>query len=244
VHLDDLVSTNATAFAQAAAGDPGGLWVVARQQTGGRGRSGRAWSSPPGNLYASLLLRPACSLATAQQLALLAPVTMFDCVSALTPDARARGLRLKWPNDVLIAGAKLSGVLVESSMASDGRLAVVVGIGINLASHPDAIDQAATDLAAQGIATTLEAAFEALAAAWSRWLDVWNDGAGFAAIRQAWIDRAGPIGEALSVRTGDGQRVEGHYRGLDHDGALLLADSGGGTMRFAFGQVALAGEGR
>lgn len=244
VHLDEVASTNEEALRLAAQGEPSGLWVVARAQAKGRGRGGRAWSSPPGNLYASHLLRLTCPLMTAQQLTLLAPVALFDAVAALLglPLRSSDQLRLKWPNDLLVGGAKISGILLESAIAPSGGLALVMGFGLNLDSHPVGLDQPATHLAAQGCDSTPEQALATLAESMACWLTQWNGGRGFAAIRAAWLARAGAIGEVLRVRTSPDPavpRVEGTFAGLDDAGALLLNHVDGSQSRHIQGDVAL-----
>ena len=253
VQLDEVVSTNAEALSRAATGEPGGLWVMARAQAGGRGRGGRVWASPPGNLYASLLLRPSCPLATVQQLTLLAPVALFDAVSALLKDTgrSVPQLRLKWPNDLLVGGAKVSGILLESVMAPHATKvaapgpagwAVVLGFGLNLASHPAGLDQAATHLHAHGCTADPDAALMRLAHSLQLWLDRWQQGAGFSTIRAAWLERAGPLGEALSVRASSDPatpRLTGTFAGLAPDGALLLNHADGSQSRHIQGDVAL-----
>ena len=136
VILDEAGSTNTEAFKRAAAGEAGPLWIMARRQTQGRGRSGRQWASEPGNLYASLLQRLACPQAVVHQLSLLAGVAVVEAIGAAA-GGRIAGLRLKWPNDVLIGEAKCAGILPESQSAgAASEVVVVIGVGINLASHP------------------------------------------------------------------------------------------------------------
>lgn len=236
--LETVDSTNREALQRARDGETSGLWIVAGEQTGGRGRSGRSWSSPPGNLYASLLLRTHAPLSVVQQLSLLAPVAAFDTCRALLPADRRESLRLKWPNDVLCAGAKLCGILLESTpAAAEGDTVVVIGWGLNVASHPQGIGQATTDLAVQGARATVAEAFTVHAERVADWLAVWAEGAGFRDIREAWLARAGPVGTAVAVRQGDG-RIAGTYLGLDDDGALLLRDAAGVRHRILHGDVA------
>ncbi len=242
--MGTVASTNEEALRLAAQGEAGGLWVVAEAQAKGRGRGGRGWSSPPGNLYASHLLRLTCPLTTAQQLTLLAPVALFDAVAVLLghPAHSTDKLRLKWPNDLLVDGAKVSGILLESAMATGGGLVLVMGLGLNLASHPPGLDQAATHLHEQGSQATPEQALAALAGAMARWLTRWDQGRGFAAIRAAWLERAGPIGEVLRVRVSADPavpRVEGTFAGLDAAGALLLNHADGSRSVHIQGDVAL-----
>lgn len=261
VSLGSVGSTNNEAMRLALAGDPGRVWVSATEQVKGRGRSGRSWASVPGNLYASLLLRLACPPQTAQQLSLVAGVAVATGISDLwSHTLRAAGpsdhtavsdlrsdtvaaLRLKWPNDILFGTAKLGGILVESSSGAGGAgLAAVIGIGLNVAGVPDGLDRAATSLAALGIATDRSCVLTALSHAMDRTLTIWDEGRGFAQVREAWLERAGPIGEPLTVNAGE-SAVAGRFAGLDVDGALLLDDALGVRRRFTYGDVTLAATG-
>ena len=241
--LGETPSTNMHALALAGGGETGPLWVVARHQTQGRGRSGRAWASVDGNLYASLLVVLDCPARVVHQLSLLAGVSVHDAVVAAARGhgTALDGLRLKWPNDVMIGGAKLAGILPESSTLAAGRLAVVVGIGLNLAGAPDGLGRAATHLSAHGLALAPADMVAHLHAAFARWLVAWRLGDGFAEIRAAWLDRAGPIGEPLTVNAGQGP-VCGTFAGVDPDGALLLRKADGAVSRFTFGDVTVGGQ--
>jgi BirA family biotin operon repressor/biotin-[acetyl-CoA-carboxylase] ligase len=238
--LDETGSTNTVAFARAQAGEPGPLWIVARRQTQGRGRSGRQWTSEIGNFYASLLQRLACTQSVVHQLSLLAGVAVVEAILGAAGDVPLPGLRLKWPNDVLIDGAKCAGILPESqSSGSRAELVVVIGIGINLKSHPAHIGRAATNLAAHGVDVTLEAMLASLAGAMARWLAVWDCGAGMPRVRAAWLQRGGALGESLSVDTGK-ERIAGTFLDLDPGGALILRDANGLPRKLTFGDVTLA----
>jgi BirA family transcriptional regulator, biotin operon repressor / biotin---[acetyl-CoA-carboxylase] ligase len=234
--LEEVGSTNTEAFKRAEAGERGPLWIVARRQTQGRGRSGRSWGSEPGNLYSSLLQTIACPQSVVHQLSLLAGVAVIDAIRAV---AGAVGLRLKWPNDVMIGRAKCVGILAESAPAAGAGVTVVIGIGINLAWHPSDIGREATHLAAHGVDATPETMLQVLAPAVQGWLDAWQGGAGFAQVRMAWLERAGPVGEPVTVDTGRG-RIEGAFAGLDTDGALLLRDAQDQQRRVTYGDVTLA----
>ena len=236
VLLDAAGSTNREAFDRAKAGEAGPLWVVARRQTEGRGRNGRPWASEPGNLYASLLLRLAHP-ANVQQLALVAGVAVLEAIVTAAREAPIKDLRLKWPNDVLIAGAKCAGILCESQ-SSAGERVVVIGIGINLKSHPLGIGRAATDLAAHGLNLTPQAMLASLDAAMARWLAAWDGGAGFAYVRAAWLAAAGGAGESLTVNTG-AEEIAGTFVDLDPGGGLVLRDGGGALRTLTFGDVTL-----
>ncbi len=239
-HLTETDSTNAEAMRRALAGEPAPLWVLADRQTSGRGRSGRAWASQPGNLFASLLVSTACAPAQAGQLSLAAGVAAIDAIrkaaAPLTPPA---GLRLKWPNDILIGAAKAGGILAESTTRNSGaeRLAVI-GIGLNLASAPGDLGRAATFLSAHGLSLSPQRALCFLADAMDGWLRTWNDARGFADVRRAWLERAGSIGEPLTVHTGGGI-ASGRFAGIDEEGALLIAGPDGRERRFSYGDVML-----
>jgi BirA family biotin operon repressor/biotin-[acetyl-CoA-carboxylase] ligase len=242
--LDETPSTNLHALALAGSGEAGPLWVVARHQTQGRGRSGRAWAAVDGNLYASLLVVLDCPARVVHQLSLLAGVSVHDAIVAAAAFGRAAsvdGLRLKWPNDVLIGSAKVAGILPESSTRAGGRLAVVVGIGLNLAGAPEGLGRAATHLGAHGLVLAPTDMVAHLHAAFARWLAAWRLGDGFAEIRTAWLDRAGAIGEPLTVNAGQGA-VCGTFAGVDPDGALLLRKADGAVSRFTFGDVTVGGQ--
>lgn len=240
--LEEVGSTNTEAFARATAGEGGPVWIVARRQTQGRGRAGRAWASDPGNLYATLLQRLSCPAGVVHQISLVAGVAVVDAVRSVAGAHSLAGLRLKWPNDVLIGGAKCAGILAESQQGGTGSVIVVVGIGINLSSHPDALGRPATHLAAHGVSVAPDAMLAALACSMSGWLERWDLGRGFCRIVAAWLERAGPIGEPMSVHAG-AEHVAGSFMGLDADGALLLRDGVGQIRRVTFGDVALGGGG-
>jgi BirA family biotin operon repressor/biotin-[acetyl-CoA-carboxylase] ligase len=205
-------STNADMIALAAAGLEEGVWLRAERQTSGRGRQGRVWASPAGNLYASTLVWVRPSDPAAATLALVAAVALEEAVSAYIPGA----VLLKWPNDLLIDGAKLSGVLLERAGA-----AVVIGIGVNLAFHPDDTDRVATSLAAYNVAVDPADFIETLAEAFARWVERWR-GEGIDVVRRRWVEHAHAIGTPLTARLPDGSASDGLFDGLDPEGALIL----------------------
>lgn len=241
VRLETVDSTNAEARRRAEAGEPGPLWIWSARQSAGRGRNGRAWQSQPGNLFASLLIGLRCPLRTASQLALLAGVAAYDTVAKLIPDEARSELLLKWPNDVLLKGSKVAGMLLEStSETAPNRCKVVIGTGINLSTYPEGMSQPATSLAAHGGVVSPAAALETLAAVTDTWLARWGEGVSFPAIRRAWLDRAGPTGRPLRVRLQDQEEAEGTFAGLDSGGALRLLMSDGAERRVAAGDVFFA----
>lgn len=206
-------STNADLIALAATGLGEGFWLRAEQQTGGRGRQGRVWQSPPGNFYGSTLVRLRASDPAPATLALVAAVALEEALRVHAPEV---ALAIKWPNDLLLGGAKLAGILLER--AGD---AVVVGIGANLAHHPADLDRPVTSLAAHGAAPDAAGFAETLADSFARWLARWR-GEGLGPIRDRWLARAHSAGTALAASLPDGQRIEGLFERLDSDGALIL----------------------
>ncbi|HXZ02675.1 MAG TPA: biotin--[acetyl-CoA-carboxylase] ligase [Stellaceae bacterium] len=230
----ELDSTNEEAKRQAAAGAPAGTLISALAQRAGRGRRGRAWVSPPGNLYMSILLRPERSAGASAQLGFAGALAVGEAVLPLLPEAAE--LAYKWPNDVLVDGRKVSGILLESQAAGEGRIDwLVVGIGVNLASFPATGDYPATSLAAAGAApVAVETLLEAVARSFHIWYERWLEH-GFAPLRRGWLARARGLGQPIRVRLPQGES-EGRFAGLDEDGALLL-DTGTARQRIAAGDV-------
>jgi BirA family biotin operon repressor/biotin-[acetyl-CoA-carboxylase] ligase len=219
---ETLGSTNAEALSRARAGERGPLWITAKTQTAGRGRRGSQWVSPPGNLYATLLLTEPSPAPHAPQLSFVAALALHDGIASCAPQIGPM-LKLKWPNDLLIGHAKVAGILIEGD--SEPAFAVAVGIGVNCASHPPNTAYPAVDLAAAGTLVTPETLLVSLAAAMQERLKQWNCGQGFAAIRADWLKRAAGLGEALQVRLPE-REVSGRFQGLDDAGRLLLEQAG------------------
>ena len=201
-------------------GDPGHVFVTADRQTGGRGRQGRTWSSPVGNLYASLALRDPAPVALAPQLGFVAGVALATTLrDRLGGDDR---LRLKWPNDVLFDGAKLAGILLESASLADGRLGCVVGFGVNCVSHPSGLSYPAIDLRAAGDADVEPSEVLAqLARNIDGELARWQKGERFADVRERWLAMAAGRGEQIVVAT-PRHTFSGIFRDLDAGGRLLV----------------------
>ncbi|PZR86317.1 MAG: biotin--[acetyl-CoA-carboxylase] ligase [Stutzerimonas stutzeri] len=205
-------------------GDPGRLWIVAKSQNAGRGRHGRHWGSPPGNLYASLLLVTPCEPALAPQLGFVAGLALHDAAAAVTGLSHP-ALALKWPNDLLIGGAKTSGLLLEGESRA-GRFNVVIGIGINVASAPEGTPYPAAHLSAHAAEATVERLLAALSDAWHQRFSAWSLPGGFGPTRAAWLERAAYLGETITMRLPDGP-VSGRFLGLDASGRLELETEAG-----------------
>lgn len=238
VTLAETGSTNADAMRLALAGEALPLWVRADRQTAGRGRAGRSWHSGPENLQASLAIHCDAQLQKASELSLLAGIAVVDAIRAISPLADNRSLRLKWPNDVLIGPAKAGGILLETTTArrEPGFLAVI-GFGVNVGASPSDLGRATASLVDGGFVTTPEQLLDALADQCAAWLQRWDCGKGFADIKAAWMERAGPLGEALTITTASGP-VSGTYLGLSDTGGLV-ADLGGTIETITFGDVFL-----
>jgi BirA family biotin operon repressor/biotin-[acetyl-CoA-carboxylase] ligase len=238
VALDTVDSTNAEARRRAEDGAPDGTVVWATQQTQGRGRRGRAWASPPGNLYISLLLRPATDLARASQLGFAGALALVEALGPLLPTDAAP--RVKWPNDVLVNDRKVAGLLLESVLDGQGGLrALVLGIGVNVASAPVAGEPRfpATSLCAEGAPETLRPAdlLAGFAPRFAAWTARWRE-QGFPALRTAWLRQARGVGEPIEVRLPESTR-HGTFRDLDETGALLLDTGTGPPERIHVGDV-------
>jgi BirA family biotin operon repressor/biotin-[acetyl-CoA-carboxylase] ligase len=230
---ETIGSTNDEAKRLARKGEPEGLVLCADRQTAGRGRRGRAWYSPLGNLYASMLLRPRCRAAEAAQLGFVAALSVADAIAELAPTI---GVRCKWPNDVLANGKKIAGILLETEMTSgDMPDFIVLGIGANLVSSPPDTPYPATSLAEEGAAgITPPLMVTALTRRFAEWATMWRE-QGFTPIRAAWLSRAAGLGETIQVRL-ERATLDGRFLDLDGDGALLL-ETPSGERRIAAGEV-------
>lgn len=224
-HLAEVGSTNDWLLARADA-LPDGHWVRADRQSAGRGRRGRVWNDAVGNFMGSVLVK---ADGPVQQLSFVAALALHDALVAVS-GAAAR-FTLKWPNDVLLDGTKCSGILLERQGA-----ALVIGIGVNLAHHPDGTERPATSLAAAGLPVpTPLALLDALAPAFARWRAVWAAD-GFAPVRDEWLTHAAGVGGRIVARLGH-ESPEGVFAGLGDDGALLLACDDGSLRAIHAGEV-------
>jgi BirA family biotin operon repressor/biotin-[acetyl-CoA-carboxylase] ligase len=235
---DVLGSTNAEALQRARLGERGALWVVAGQQTAGRGRRGRIWVSERGNLYASLLVAAGAPAEHWPQLSFVAALAAHDAIVEVAAGLKPR-LAIKWPNDLLLDGAKLAGILIEGADAGEEG-AVAIGIGVNCTSHPEGADYPATDLAAAGSPVAPEALFGALSAKMLGRIAQWNHGEGFSTIRADWLARAVGVGDDVRVRLAD-KELTGRFEALDDAGSLVLRLPGGQATTIAAGDVFLLG---
>lgn len=241
VALERVESTNDEARRLAEAGAEDGTLVWAREQTKGRGRQGREWSSPPGNLFMTLVLRPDGPPARAAQLSFLAALAVGDAVGSVAPPMIE--VRYKWPNDVLFNERKGAGILLESRTAGQDHLDwLLLGIGVNVASHPEQARLPATSLRFEGMPSSVTAIdlLEAFSRHFMRWVDQWL-AEGFEPIRQGWLRHAKGLGEIIEVRL-PRDTLSGRFLDLDGSGALLLELPDGTRRKVTAGDVYFAGE--
>jgi BirA family biotin operon repressor/biotin-[acetyl-CoA-carboxylase] ligase len=238
---DEIDSTNAEALRLLRQGERGPLWVSAQRQSAGRGRRGRKWVSVPGNLHASLLLTEPGPAEHGPQLAFGAALAVHDAIVEVAPEIKPL-LELKWPNDLLLSGAKFAGILIEGEGAEEAG-AVAIGIGVNCAAHPTDAAYPATDLSAGGAHVTAAALLAALSVKMPGRVAQWNSGNGFATIRADWLARAAGLGENIRVALAD-RELAGRFEGLDDSGCLVLIAPDGGETVVAAGDVISLGGSR
>ena len=233
IHFETIDSTNEEARRLATLGDAGPVWITADEQAAGRGRRGRSWSSPKGNLSATLLLNPRRPAAQSTQLSFVSAIAAAEAVGHFAPDA---DIRVKWPNDVLANSRKICGILLESASAGGEPYFLAIGIGINLAHFPADTEFPAISLASLGVpAPPPRDALTQLAASFAKWYDRWR-GEGFGPIREAWLSRAANLGSRIRARMTK-EEASGVFEGIDETGALLLRETPERLRTISAGEV-------
>ena len=242
LRFDQIDSTNAEARRRAEAGETGPVWLTARRQSAGRGRRGRAWESDTGNLFATLLTTTRKPPAEAAQATFIAALAVADLLDAF---AAPGAVTIKWPNDVMLGGAKAAGILVESGAHDGGGLWLAVGIGVNLAHAPEGTERPAAALASHlrpdiAYPPSPDVAMDVLAQAWADWAGRWEE-IGFQPVLDAWVRRNATLSGPCVARLGH-ETVEGVAEGVEGDGSLRLrlAD---GTLRLISAGDVFFGEG-
>jgi BirA family biotin operon repressor/biotin-[acetyl-CoA-carboxylase] ligase len=241
VAFDQIGSTNAEALTRARDGERGPCWFVTTEQTAGRGRRQRAWIAPRGNLASSVLeildVTPAiaATLGFAAGLALESAVRQVSLEAALRSGGSDLSFALKWPNDVLANGAKLTGILLEAEQVVGG-LAVVVGIGTNVVAAPTGTPTPATSLKALGIEVSAEDVFTALSDTWVEYIGIWDKGRGFSEIRRSWLARAAGLGQQVAITTGNAT-IDGTFDTIDDQGCMVVRTTEGRLVPITAGDV-------
>ena len=223
VRLDAVDSTNEEGRRRALTGDADRMWIVAEEQTAGRGRRGRAWISPRGNLHASCVMIDPCPRAVGAQLGFVAGVALARAAR----DLGAAEVGLKWPNDLISRGEKCAGILVEGVALAGGRAACVVGVGVNCSQAPKGLGYATSCLTrAGGHKVGPSEVFERLVQRFDEALEIWRAGEAFDRIRAAWLGCALGVGERVAIKNGADRR-EGMFEGIDATGRLLMRSERG-----------------
>ena len=236
IELHSVDSTNDEARDRAQNGAADGTVVWAREQTAGRGRRGRDWSSPIGNLYTSTIFQPDRPPGEAAQLSLVAAVALAEALEAVLPTKAE--VVCKWPNDILVDGQKIAGILLEAQGDGDAVHWIVIGCGVNVASHPETAAYPATGVNMEcGENIALETVLERYLNRLFVWRDRWLN-SGIKPVRRAWIKRAAGLGGPITVRLPD-RELSGRFSDMDEDGALLLELPDGVQQRITAGDVFL-----
>lgn len=231
--FERIGSTNAEALARARAGERGPVWFVTSEQTAGRGRRHRPWIAPRGNLACSVLEVMDVSPSVAATLGFAAGLALLAALTSAGSDKME--FALKWPNDVLAHGKKLAGILLEAEAVGD-RLAVVVGIGTNVIAAPEGTPTPATSLGTLGIELEAEQLFASLSDAWTDFRGIWDEGRGFAGIRQRWLLCAAGLGRPVSILSG-GSTATGTFETIDETGCMIVRTCDGRRLPISAGEV-------
>jgi len=234
VHRPSVDSTNALLLRAAHNGENDGLWLTADEQTQGRGRRGRVWNSPVGNLHASLLLIDPAPTDAIGSFPLAMALAAHDSIQSCLSDQA--DVKIKWPNDILVGGAKICGLLAESAYLADGRRAIIAGFGANVAAAPPDTPYPATSLAASGGHADAQTLFLVLAQAVQTVLTKWDRGRNIETIRAQWLDHAAGIGQRVSVQV-QGSTQVGVFETLDELGHMVLLRDDGTRSHISAGDV-------
>lgn len=230
---DTIDSTNAEALRRLADGASGSEVIWALQQSGGRGRRGRLWHSPPGNLYVTLVV-PSPSDRLIGQLAFVAALGAGEGIRGYL--ASPGLLQYKWPNDLMLDGRKLGGILIEASPKGQSPM-VAIGLGLNVASKPPGLSAACLD--EFGVVATVPEILQTVCRSFDQWYQLWRRD-GFAPVRERWLAAAHRPGDDIEVRFPDGTTREGSFQDIDRSGALVLKQADGKTELIATGEVFFA----
>ncbi|MGL1920350.1 MAG: biotin--[acetyl-CoA-carboxylase] ligase [Hyphomicrobiales bacterium] len=240
--FDSLASTNQHALKLANEGEFSGhvgepLIVYTKNQTAGRGRNGRTWLSSDKTLTATILLTTSAPKAKVAQLAFVMAIAAHKTICGFLEASKHKSIGVKWPNDILVQGRKLAGILIESSNAkSRGNTTLAIGIGMNIGDIPEDGDFSATSLLALDVDISIEQVLSSLAFNFDKFHELWSDGAGFAAIRKIWLDHALGLGGKITARLPN-HSIHGIFESLNEDGILILRDEAGKIHQITAGDI-------
>jgi BirA family biotin operon repressor/biotin-[acetyl-CoA-carboxylase] ligase len=236
LHFEAIDSTNAEAHRLAKEGERGPLWIVADVQSQGRGRLGRHWVSESGNLYATFVFTLQGSALIASQIGFVAALAVRD-TAAHVLSSPAGPIKIKWPNDVQLAGAKFAGILPETvAQSGDGRITLALGMGLNIAHAPEGTPYPVTALSRHGGSIMPRACLDVLDRSLAHWFAVWREGRGFAQIRENWLAHAAGLGQDF-VGLVNQKEVQGKFADLGDDGAMILVLADGSRKPIHSGEV-------
>ncbi|MEM7067377.1 MAG: biotin--[acetyl-CoA-carboxylase] ligase [Pseudomonadota bacterium] len=238
--LEVCASTNTECLNAADVGDSGNLWITSKRQTGGKGSRGRSWTSEPGNLFTSLLLVDPCQPGHLAELTFVAAVAVGDTLNELLPDLPRKHVGLKWPNDVLVRGRKISGILLEGGTRNT-MTHVAIGIGINCKSNPKDTIYPATCLSTEGSGIVPQDVFDTLAPNMAQILNLWDRGRNFEAVRSRWLQNAVGIGQEVEVRLEGREPEVGTFDSIDENGHMVMKTRDGRLNNIAVGDVFFRG---
>ncbi|RUT32714.1 biotin--[acetyl-CoA-carboxylase] ligase [Arsenicitalea aurantiaca] len=246
---DEIGSTNGEALAAAKSGDPGGHWFVTDRQLAGRGRRGRPWEGPRGNLAATLLLVPDAEPELNATLGFVAGLALYEALARVLPQVRSEPgadgrhlyggnsrIALKWPNDVLADGQKLAGILLEATSRPGGRPAIAIGIGVNVAVAPEGLPYPAESVRSLGGDADAAEMFEALGDAWVSAFSLWRDGEGVEEVLARWRAAATGLGGPVAVQQ-DGAVIRGIFESIDGAGRLIIRADDDSRIAISAGDV-------
>ncbi|MCZ2204298.1 biotin--[acetyl-CoA-carboxylase] ligase [Bartonella sp. A05] len=235
---ESVDSTNFVAQRKAKAGHHGYLWIVAEEQTQGRARRGRIWHSPKGNLYSSLLLVDNIIHQATVQLGFVAGISMVEAVKQFIKDKkRARNIvGLKWPNDILLKGAKSSGILLELSDLTPQKYALVIGIGMNIKHHYKDAPYPTSSMKNIGLDVDNKQLFRVLTKYFAENYLLWKQAGGSNIIRKKWLSYCAHLGQHIKIINGE-EIIEGIFDGLDYDFNCIVKQTNGQKAIITAGDV-------
>ena len=239
-YYDEIDSTNAEALRKRSQGQEGDCWITAKTQTSGRGRQGKNWVSMQGNMFASLLTQTSCPQNKLSQISLLAGLAALTAIEQTAQNnVHIADLCMKWPNDILLKGSKICGILIESRPAGKaGHFDIVIGCGINLKSAPRDVEGffPAGNLVDEGWTCSEDELFIALTRSMRDWFSIWRHGEGYETLRLACLQHSCHLGQLLTIEVGN-EKFKGRFTTISAQGAIVLESETGKNIELASGHI-------